>query len=113
MKNLFLTAILSLVSLFGISQSNTVKAFFTDFDSESKIYSFESAEGDYLSFDFVAKDVLAKFPLNSSKLEGRSYLITYSTKTVKDEQGDDYDQLTITKLQEIKLVRTDEEEEED
>ena len=41
MKNLFLTILLSLITVFGISQNNTAQAFFTEYDSDSKMYSFE------------------------------------------------------------------------
>lgn len=113
MKHIILTALLSLISVLGISQTNTAKAFFIEYDSDSKMYSFEEANGDYLSFDFVSKEVLTKFPINTSKLEGKAFLITFSKKITKDEYGDEYDELTITKLQEIKLEKESTDEEED
>jgi|SaaInl6LU_22_DNA_1037377.scaffolds.fasta_scaffold09024_2 hypothetical protein len=113
MKQLILTASIFLISIAGMSQAKTAKAFFSEYDSESETYSFEEANGDYLTFNYVDKEVLTKFALKSDKLIGKSFLISYSTKVVKDEEGYEYEELTITKLQEIKLERTISDDDED
>lgn len=113
MKQLILTASIFLISLVGIGQAKTTKAFFSEYDAESETYSFEEANGDYLTFTSATDDVIAKFPIKSEKLIGKSYLVSYTTKLKKDEEGYEYEELTITKLQEIKLERIESEEEED
>lgn len=113
MKQLILTASIFLISIAGMSQAKTAKAFFSEYDSESETYSFEVANGDYLTFNYVDKEVLTKFDLKSDKLIGKSFLISYSTKVVKDEEGYEYEELTIIKLQEIKLERTISDDDED
>lgn len=106
MKNLLLSASIILISLAGISQTKTTKAFFVEYDKETKVYTFEDAEGDYLSFDFVQKEVLDKFPLQNNTFVGKSFTISYTIKVVMDEDGDEYDQYTITKMEETKLEKS-------
>lgn len=113
MKNILITASLVLFTLVGVSQTKTAKAFYSGYDSDEGTYSFEEANGDYLSFNSVSSEVLAKFPLTTNKLEGKAYLITYTVKVLKDDEGYKYEELTITKLQEIKLEREEAEEDED
>ena len=72
MKNILLTASLFVISLVGLSQTKTAKAFYSGYDSEEPSYSFEEANGDYLSFKNVTADVLNKFPLKTNKLEGKA-----------------------------------------
>ncbi len=113
MKQLILTASFFLISLVGISQTKTTKAFFSEYDSESETYTFEEPNGDYLTFNYADKEVLTKFALQTDKLIGKSFLISYSSKVAQDEEGYEYEELTITKLQEIKLERIIFEEDED
>ena len=113
MKQLILTASIFLISIAGMTQAKTAKAFFSEYDSESETYSFEEANGDYLTFNHVDKDVLTKFALKTDKLIGKAYLVSYTIKMMKDEEGYEYEELTITKLQEIKLERTVSDDDED
>jgi hypothetical protein len=113
MKQLILTTSIFLLSLTGMSQAKTAKAFFAEYDSESSTYAFEEANGDYLVFNHVEKEVLTKFALQSDKLVGKAFLVTYTTKMLKDEEGYEYEEYTITKLQEIKLERIPSDDDED
>ena len=106
MNNILLTASIFLISIAGFGQgTKTVKAFFVDYDTDSEIYSFEETNGEYISFNAATAEVLKSTPLKSNKMSGKAYLITYSTKVTTDEDEDEFEELTITKLQEIKLER--------
>jgi len=100
--------VLVFISLVGFAQEKTMKAFYAGYGEESHVYSFEDADGNYIEFKSVSSDVLKKFDLKKSTFVEKAFTITYTSKEVKDEDGESYEEYTITNLQATTLERNEE-----
>ena len=112
MKTKYLIILVAMfVSTIAIAQERTLKAFYTGYDDESELYSFEDADGNYIEFNTVKSDFIKKFNLETPEFVDEAFLITYVVKSIGDEDDEDYsEELTIVKLQPTVLKRNEEPE---
>ena len=69
MKHIILTASIFLISVAGFGQNTkTLKAFYLEYDTDSEMFAFEEPDGGYFGFNYASADVLAKFPLKSTRV---------------------------------------------
>ncbi|MFT6717581.1 MAG: hypothetical protein ACJA0Q_002238 [Saprospiraceae bacterium] len=102
-----------LVSIVSLGQVHTLKAFYSGYEVDMKIYTFEDQNETYVDFTHVNNDVLKKFDLHAEKHVGSSFLITYTITGVGEKDSEDYyEELKITKLESIVLKKTVDEDEE-
>lgn len=87
MKTLFvfLFAITSMVTT-AVAQE-TVKATFNE--HLDGIYYFTDKDGYAMEFAQTEKDVLAQFDLLGEAFKGKVFMISYTTDTEEDEEGED------------------------
>ncbi|MCO6500523.1 MAG: hypothetical protein J5I47_09130 [Vicingus serpentipes] len=104
---------LMVITSVGFSQEKTMKAFYSGYDEDSHMYSFEDADRNYVEFKSVSPEVLKSFKLKTSELIEKAFIITYTAKQVKDEDGEIYEELSITKLQPTTLERNEEADSDD
>lgn len=95
------------ISTIAFAQDNKATAFYNGFDKENNVFVFEDADGSSIEFSEVKADVLKKFDLKSTKLNGQAFIITYIIKEI-EEDGDVYEENTITNLVETKLEKNKE-----
>ena len=102
-----------LLSIISFGQTDTLKAFYSGYESDMKIYTFEDQYGNYVDFSHVSADVLKKFDLQTEKHDGAAFLITYTITGIGEKDSEDYyEELKITKLKSITLKKTLDEDEE-
>jgi hypothetical protein len=112
-KKSIIMAIGLLISVVSFGQVKTMKAFYSGYEADMKVYSFEDQNETYVDFTHVNNDVLKKFDLQGEKHVGSAFLITYTITGVGEKDSEDYyEELKITKLKSIVLKKTVDEEEE-
>lgn len=99
MKTLFvfLIAITSMATT--VVAQDTVKATFNE--HLDGIYYFTDKDGYAMEFAQTQKDVLAQFDLLGEAYKGKVFIITYTTDTEEDEDGDE---ISINIIVGLKLV---------
>lgn len=106
MKIKYLLVVMAMfIASVGFSQEKTLKAFFTGYDEDYKIYSFEDENGEYFEFYKIESEVLKKFNLNTQKFVDEEFIITYITE--------EEDENKITKLEKKVLKKDDDQDEDD
>ncbi len=83
----FLVAITSMSTLTVAQESETIKATFNE--HLEGIYYFTDKDGYVMEFAQTQKDVLAQFDLLGEGFKGKVFMITYTTDTEEDEEGDE------------------------
>ena len=112
MKLKYLIVLMAMsISIAALAQKEqNLKAFYTGFDKEYEIYSFEDADGITVEFANVKSDVLKQFDLLSTKFIDKAFIITYTVKEAGDDE-DSYDEYTIISLKSTVLKRNEQPEE--
>jgi hypothetical protein len=102
MKNTIIILALVLLGSISYAQNKTLKGFYEGYD---ETFFFSDVEEDSYDFATVAPAVLKEFKLKDESLIGNAYLVTYSVKVEKDEDGDEIEIFHIVALKPIKLER--------
>lgn len=80
-----------------IQETETMKATFTEF--ADGIYYFTDSNDYVNEFEYIKKDILAKYDLLTDEFKGKLFIITYETDAEEDEQGDEIVTSTIIDLE--------------
>jgi uncharacterized protein YegL len=112
-KKSIMMAIGILVSIVSLGQVHTLKAFYSGYEVDMKVYTFEDQNETYVDFTHVNNDVLKKFELQTEKNVGSAFEITYTITGVGEKDSEDYyEELKITKLKSIVLKKAVDEDDE-
>ncbi len=99
------------IGLVGIiSAQDTVAAIYVGM--EDGVYLFEEPDGSVLEFEGIDNALVTKFQLKSSKTVDQGFKIVYETSTVTEDDMD-YEVFTVLNLIKAKVVRLEEEEEDE
>ena len=83
----FFVAITSMSTMAVAQEAETVKATFDE--HLDGIYYFTDKDGYSLEFAHIEQEVLAQFDLFGEEHKGRVFMITYTSDTEEDEEGDE------------------------
>lgn len=113
MKKFVTGALLSLFALgTSFAQNLKVKAYYSGYDKELDIYSFDSESGDYLEFEEINPDILSKYALKT-KEAGKAFSLEYTIKNVEDEDGEEVEVYKLLKLAPTTIINKEEEDEDE
>lgn len=82
-----LFAITSMSTTVPTQETETVKATFTEYTDG--IYYFKDKNDYSMEFENIEEKVLVQYDLKGGELKGKVFMISYTTDTEEDEEGDE------------------------
>ncbi len=114
MKSILLTVLASTgIASLVQAQEFKEKATFIGYDTDFKTYTFEAEDGDYLEFEKVDPNVMAKYKLTDKTQRGKDFLVEYDVEAIENEMGDIIEVYILSKMSPTVIIKNEEEEEDD